>query len=613
MAQGIGWVRRAAIGTLVIAFAAAGALAAGPAHAAGTEHVIAFAAELTIGGDGSVAVTERIDYDFGTNARHGIFRFVPDRFRCERDAVGPSCPSGYDRRTPIEAVRVTADDAAVPVDRRREGNATVLRIGDSKRTITGPHRYVISYRITGALNPVEGGGTVLGWNVTGNGWTVFIEAVTATVTGPTGAVEATCVAGPVGANRPCERTSPFGTSGLDPGEGMTLTVRLPRGVAAGSEPVLERRQTVGRAFSLNGGSVALTGLAALLGATTVWCIGRLGRDRRFVGGDVEVAMGRAGQPDEARPLHGGLPAVMEFAPPNGIRPGQLGALVDERAGGRDVTASIVDLAIRGYLRLEQLEGDDWRITRGAKEPDATMQGYERLLLRELLGTSGDSVRLSELRQTWSASFKHVRQALYADLVASGWYRSRPDRSRARTYAVAAVLAATGVATCVALAENTALALGGVPFVLAGVALAIIGRRAGARTATGTAMAARSTGFKRLIETPTQQEMAAFADRHEVFVEYLPFAIVFGCASAWATRFAALGALPPATAGWYEPFPGGIGGGHDSWDQIASSVSGFAGSAATALAAPAASGGSGSSGGGGFSSGGGFGGGGGGSW
>jgi hypothetical protein len=356
-------------------------------------------------------------------------------------------------------------------------------------------------------------------------------------------------------------------------------------------------------------SGALTALAALLGGLAVWKVGGRGRDRRFAGSDVELAMGRAGQAEVARGLFEKLPTVMEFAPPGGIRPGQLGALIDERVDNRDVTATIVDLAIRGHLRITQVDKHDWELTRLEDKPGDHVLPFEQVLLAELFSTA-TTVRLGDLKQKWARSFAKVRSAVYDDQVASGWYTTRPDKSRGLVAALGVVLAVAGVGACVALGQRTRFALAGVPLALAGLVVVGLSRRAGARTASGTAMAARSGGFKRLIETPTQQEMARFAEHHDVFVEYLPFAIVFGCATQWAKRFAGLGTLPPPTGLWYVPLAGGYHG-HDPWDAIAASVAGFAGSAASTLAASAASGGSGGSGG--FSSGGGFGGGGGGSW
>lgn len=590
----------------------AGLLGVRPAGAADGESIQTFSSDLVIERDGSLAVREQIIYDFATNERHGIFRFVPDRFPCAGDAVGPACPKDHDRVTPLRDLKVTMDGGPVPVSTTRQGDSTVWRIGAADRTVTGSHIYTISYLLTGVLNPLDDGGAVLGWNVTGTAWDVPIDEVTVTVTTPSAPADTgfACTRGPAGSDQACAQPNPVDERGLGPNENVTVTIRMPAGAVNTTAPILRERQTVKRAFSVNPGSSLLTAVTALLGSAAVFGTARKGRDRRFAGGDVELAMGRPGEAETARGVFEKLPTVMEYAPPGKIRPGQLGALMDERVDNRDVTATIVDLAIRGHLRITQVDEHDWDLTRLDK-PDEGLVPFETLLLTELFGT-GPTVKLSSLRQKWAGSFGKVQSAIYDDLVTSGWYAGRPDRARAAATVKGVLLVAAGVGAGIYLGKNTALALAAIPLALAGVGLLVVARKAGARTAAGTAMTARSGGFRRLIETPTQQEMARFAERHDVFVEYLPFAIVFGCATQWAGRFAALGSLPPPTAGWYLPLPGGYHG-HDAWDGIAASVAGFAGSAGASLAASAASGGSGSGGGGGFSSGGGFGGGGGGSW
>ena len=45
--------------------------------------------------------------------------------------------------------------------------------------------------------------------------------------------------------------------------------------------------------------------------------------------------------------------AVQYEPPAGLTPGEVGTLVDEEADMRDITASIVDLAVRGYLTIEE--------------------------------------------------------------------------------------------------------------------------------------------------------------------------------------------------------------------------------------------------------------------
>ena len=53
-----------------------------PAHAqeqTSSERINAFAFDAVVNDDGSLGVTETIDYDFGSEQHHGIFRDIPTR------------------------------------------------------------------------------------------------------------------------------------------------------------------------------------------------------------------------------------------------------------------------------------------------------------------------------------------------------------------------------------------------------------------------------------------------------------------------------------------------------------------------------------------------------
>jgi len=307
--------------------------------------------------------------------------------------------------------------------------------------------------------------------------------------------------------------------------------------------------------------------------------------------------------------------AVAFTPPPGLRPGQIGTLLDEQANVLDVTATIVDLAVRGHLRIEELERPhwfsprDWRLVRLAPPPGEELLPFEQELLSGLF-QSGEQVRLSELKKTFAPRLAAVQTKLYEDVTAAGWFRGRPDRVRARWSAAGLVVAAAGVGLTWLLRHQLHWAPVGLAVVLVGLALSWLGRKMPARTAAGSAVLAQAEGFRQYIRT-AEAEQLRFEEREQVFSRYLPYAIVFGEAERWVSVFgvlAATGAGSPGTGpGWYV--------GPSGWDMshLDESLSGFTTSASSAFAAatPSSSGGSGFGGGG--SSGGGGGGGGGSSW
>jgi uncharacterized membrane protein YgcG len=319
-------------------------------------------------------------------------------------------------------------------------------------------------------------------------------------------------------------------------------------------------------------------------------------------------MGTVSGEDEAIALgEGDAESPVEFAPPEGLHPADMGLLLDERPRTLHVTATIVDLAVGGYLTIEEIEKrglfgkPDW-ILRKHREPGDDVPAYARMLMESLFGT-GDEVKVSDLRDTFAAKLEQVKEALGKAAISEKWYVESPSRVRLRWTVRGVLVTLAGVALTVALALWTRWALVGLAAILAGILLLVVGRAMPARTAKGTALVRRIRGFRRVIAT-AETHMARWAEQENVFTRYLPYAIVFGLTEKWAKAFADMG-LAVESPGWYTgPHAFTYAAFGDSIDSFAVTTGG------TLASTPASSGSSGFSGGG---SGGGGGGGGGGSW
>jgi uncharacterized membrane protein YgcG len=588
---------------------------AGPAQAAPGEAIRSYDTAIEVRADGDVVVVETIGYDFGAAPKHGIFRKIPVRYRYD---------DTRDRIYPLTGVTTAMDGAAVPQAQSSEGGYAVIRIGDQNLTVTGVHTYVIRYTVRGALNHFADH-EELYWNAVGAEWSVPVGSATATVTAPAPIGRVDCFAGPRGSDRRCADRSASGVTAsfrqpsLDSGAAMTVVVALPAGSVAGVGPVLVDRHDLATAFRVTPWTVAgALGLAGLSVAVVVAFAWRTGRDRRYVG----VLPGLVPEHDDPvveqrKPLVGGPPVSVEFTPPADIRPGQVGTLIDERADLRDVTATIVDFAVRKYLHIRQLcrPGDttpfDWQLTK-LTDPPRGLLPYERTLFRALF-TNRDKVRLSELKGTIGDEVRKAREQLDADLVKQGWYKRSPKRTRtlARTRAVLFLLAAAAVT--VVLAVTTHVALLGLGLVAGAVTLLALAGRFPARTGRGSAMLERVRGLRLYIAT-AEAEQIRFQERVQIFSRYLPYAMVFGLADRWAGVFSGIHAIDGEDLYWYGG--NGFGAGyiyHDTiggFNDIVVGAVGAAPPSATGASGFASTGSSGFSGG--FSGGGG-GGGGGGSW
>lgn len=211
---------------------------------------------------------------------------------------------------------------------------------------------------------------------------------------------------------------------------------------------------------------------------------------------------RPGQDAKAVPVKPGPEyqgaVAVQFTPPAGVTPGLVGTVVDGKAHLHDVTATILDLAVRGWLTMEPQEGAgqdsakrDWRLVRSLHRPTGDrLSPLEDELLHRILFFRRDAVMLSQLAQGDGQQLRDTQVGLYREVVARGWYPRHP-RSRWRR----------------------------VP-----------------RTADGTAVRIQSLGFKEYLRTAEGHQIK-FEEAAGLFSRYLPYAIVFGVAREWADTFA----------------------------------------------------------------------------
>jgi Predicted membrane protein (DUF2207) len=524
---------RRALAVVVVAAGLGLAMLTEPARAQTLEQILDYTVDLQIEAAGTLLVTEQIAYDFGTEERHGILRDVPVRFRYD---------DRYDRVYPLEVLGVWTSAQTPGGYTLQDVDDTLrIRIGDPDQTITGQHDYRIVYRVEGALNGFADHDELY-WNAIGADWEIPIQQASVTVRAPAAIGQVACYAGPFGSTRSCGpseadgQTAAFATSGLGPKEGLTVVVGFPTGVVPAPRPVLEERWSLTRAFSVTPGTLGMAGGVLVVVLLVLgWLFGIIGRDRR---------------PDDAQGSLAG--AMVEYVPPEGIRPAQAGLLADEVVNPVAITATVVDLAVRGYLRIEEDpfggDGDkpDWRLVK-LKAADNDLLNYERVLLEGLFGSRLGSVQLSDLEKQFYDRFELVRSWLARDAVQRGWFIEQPDKVQQRWVVRGRAVTVVGAVLTVLAAWQTHYGLVALPILLAGLALMLGARRMPRRTPVGAELLRRVNGFRAYLQT-AGVDGAGPAQALEQFSPYLPYAIVFGLTDQWTRTLALVGAPPQIP--WY---------------------------------------------------------------
>lgn len=546
-----------------------------------------FHADIVVGADGAADVTETLRPQF-TGAWNGIYRSIPVEYHT---------PQGFNYHLFLDLLGVTdGQGSALKTEDGSERHYRKFRIWvpgaeDAVRTV------VLHYRVRNGIK-FFADHDELYWNITGDEWDVPIEAASARIVLPPGAdgVRTLAFTGSYGSKEHAADVQIRGREidfrmqrPLAFHEGLTAVVGWNKGVVH-PPAALERVYDFGRANWPLG-----LPLIVLYAMYRHWSA--RGRDPRL------------------------RPIAPQYRPPEGLTPAELGTLIDNAVDMRDITATLVDLAVQGQITIEKLDTEKllglWKDTdymlRSCQLPSAwtALKPHERALLSGVFsGGLQENVRLSELEKKFYTHLPGIRDRVFDALMAQRYFTGRPDRVRRNYMLGGLVLGALWFFGAV-LGANYAnlhwgMAFGTLvlPGLIAGAIVAGFGYFMPARTLAGTRALEGALGFEDFLEKVEADRLDRTIHTPEMFEKLLPYAMALGLEKRWAAAFAGICTQPPA---WYQ---GGSAVDFDPGD-FSSDLGRMSTQAASVLSsAPRSSGGSGFSSGGG-SSGGGFGGGGGG--
>jgi uncharacterized membrane protein YgcG len=564
-------------------------LAVSPFSARGEDFTIrSFRSEIEIRADSSLRVIETIEAEFH-RSRHGIYREIPFRYVDEL---------GKKSVTPLSVSSVTdlsGKGWKYNVSRRK--SYIRIRIGDPKVYVNGRQTYVITYLVeNGVLFFPDH--DELYWNVTGNEWPVPIESATAVVTFGSGISPGTlrsrCFTGLRGSREEAcsatadgDRTVFSPSRSFRPGEGMTVVLGWNKGFV---HPPPPWKRLLFR-LNLREYWPIVMPFLTLLFMLRLWY--RKGRDPRT-----------------------GDPLVVAYAPPEEggrpLLPAEAGTLIDERLDPQDLSASVVNLAVKGCISIteEKSEGllfdkTDYLLCR-RKTPEVDLPSIERLLLEKLFEGQRSEVRISDLKLKFYKHLEALRNAAFEGLAQMRYFTGNPLSVKSRYVSAGVLIVGAGLLGGWLLQKMWVEESIVFPFSVAvsGGIVLLFSRFMPVKTLKGVKALEKIRGFEEFLMRAEKDRLERMNDPR-LFEKYLPYAIALGVTEHWAKAFEGIYQEPPR---WYTsesgvaPFhPSAF---HHSLDSALSTMS-------SAMVAAPRSSGSGFSGGGG--SGGGGGGGGGGSW
>jgi uncharacterized membrane protein len=556
------------------------------------ESITTFVSTIHVNLDSSVDVNEVIAYTTGTVAHHGIYRDI-------------RAISSFGEKMKVSNIKVV-NEIGTPYNFvfSNDNQFVRVKIGDANSTFTGQKIYHLSYHVTNAVAHVKNVDEIY-WNATGNEWTMPIDSARATVLLPGGlsSVQNACYVGVLGSTEKCEPSnSAQGNSHVfdSPrklliGEGLTVAVGFTKGVVVPYE----------KSFIEKYGGVV--GVEII---TVIFFVGML------------AYWSRHWRDPKGRGI-----IVAQYDVPDGLTPMEVDVIVNERINVNSISAEIIYLATRGYLKIKNRGKGGYEFIK-LKDISEEENDFDKKLFESIFFQEGrDEINISSLSNHFYKKFEDIRKLTGQSIVSKLYYKdigriaTGPDGflyfffyfsiitffsffiifffSAFSDIVEMYVGSDLGVLTSIMFSFYFSLLLFSVFYYFSPV-----------KTEKGVMAKEYLLGLKMYL-TVAEKDRIRFHNapekKPELFEKLLPYAMVLGVEKEWAEEFRGIYAIPPS---WYESDTAS----HFSSLTLSNSLVDFRTIASynlTSSPSSSTSGSGGSSGGG--SSGGGGGGGGGGSW
>ena len=486
-------------------------------------HIERFDTQMSVAQDGVATVTERLDVVF-EGEFHGIYRDIPIEY------PGPH-GSNYTLFLRVTGVTDGSGHKLKYDSSTQHGNRHLkIYVPDAVDT-TRPVE--IQYTVTNAVRWFDGHDELY-WNVTGNDWPVPISSASANINFPAngaGNLRAQAFTGLYGSQKQDARVQVHGSTvsveandPLSMREGLTADVYITKGVLTQPSKLTQA------IWFLRSNFIVLLPLWAFIVMFFFWWT--KGRDPKP---DISVA-----------PM---------YEPPKDMTPAEVGTLVDDAVHPRDITATLVDLAVKGYLTIEETESKvflfshrDYKFHLLKPQSEWTsLASHERMMLSHVFKDDVTDVNLSELKNRFYVAIPRMKDNILAELKGKGMYSIDPESAHA--YVLAGILfTAAPFILAQVLGAGSLLDSPGMLIVSAIIAVPIIflfARIMTAKSQKGVRTKVEILGFQEFVNRVDSDRLKRMPP--DTFEKFLPYAMALGIESRWAKAFQGITQNPP---NWY---------------------------------------------------------------
>lgn len=244
--------------------------------------------------------------------------------------------------------------------------------------------------------------------------------------------------------------------------------------------------------------------------------------------------------------------AVQYAPPPDLSPAEASALLEDSVKARAIVSTIVDLAVRGYLSIEQSE-DGGRQSKNYEFHNLKRPNWARELaphecdLMEHIFEYGEQPSLAILWHGLPEYLAQIKDHVFKSLAEKRMYILSPILSGTAVllggFAVLLLLWLLAMALNIKLAEYNIL--NPVCFALAMLVIFFFSRKMTLKSALGKERWRQVKGFQEFMGRVEADRMKTLSP--DIFEKFLPYAIALGVENEWAATFKGMLTRPLS---WY---------------------------------------------------------------
>ena len=516
--------------------------------------IVSYDTTVNVNTDNSIAVVEKIIFDTNSSELHGIYR-----------DINPY--SSQNRKMVISDIQVKDENGNPYFFQILSSDSNIrIKIGDPHNTFNGRKTYYIQYRASDAVAQFKELDKIH-WNIIGNEWKLPIQEAKATVILPSNAtpLQAQCFYGSEGSTNNCLNNNLLSTTTfsfktplpLSPHEGLTVAVDFAKGTVIAyppyKTPLTDLMIDFFKKYLFWPITITLP-IFSLIISLFYWH--KRGRDSRKTN-----------------------TVITQYDVIDNLTPLEVSAIVNEKIEESDISAEVIYLATKGYLKIKQLESKhiSFRLSERTNFEITLLKDYsdlpnefDRQLLKSLFQTNSNlnppsetnfgkgheiqTIKLSQLQQKFYKDVDLIISLALSSVLSKGYYKNLARMKYGQKSILALIITLFQIVIVlfsISIVESSGHILVLTISILTSIVIcSIIYYYSPAKTEKGVTAKEHLLGLKNYLSIAEKDRLefhSAPERKPEIFERFLPYAMVLNVSRIWAKEFEGVYTTPPS---WY---------------------------------------------------------------